>query len=138
MESVPPGARGDGSSSDGFCPATVFIVDREPLYRWFVAESLDHDGVQVLPFEGVAEAASCPAVREPRTLLLIDGQTLRDEGPAPLAALRQRLPHLDYVVLEPAPPGPPRAIDGAARSAAKPVDCEAVRALVRAHAQYAR
>ena len=138
MESVPSGARGDGASSDGFGPATVFIVDRESLYRWFVAESLDHEGVQVLPFAGVAEAADCPAVREPRTLLLIDGQTLRDEGPAPLAALRQRLPHLDYLVLEPAPPGPPRAVDAAARSAPKPVDCDAVRALVRAHAQYAR
>jgi DNA-binding NtrC family response regulator len=137
VDSSLPGAPPEGASSGGFCPGTVFIVDREPLYRWFVAESLDRDGILVLEFAHVADAAGCPAVADPRTLLLIDGQTLRDEGSELLAALCRRLPALHYVVLEPAGPGPARGAPSSAPAAIKPVDCDTIRALVCSHGQYA-
>jgi DNA-binding NtrC family response regulator len=113
-------------------PVTVIIVDREPLYRWFIAESLDLDGTPVIEFGRVADAAQCPALSNRKTVLLIDGQTLRDEGPAPLAALCRQRPDLHYLVLDPAGPGPTRAAAPTLRSVAKPVDCDTVRQLIRA------
>ncbi|MEO5819190.1 MAG: hypothetical protein ABIT71_01680 [Vicinamibacteraceae bacterium] len=121
-----------GVSPHGCGSSTVLIVDREPLYRWFVAESLDTDGIQVVEFSRLAEAAGCPALEDHRALLLIDGQTLRDEGPEPLAALRRRLPDLHYLVLEPAGPGPAGT---ALPEAVKPVDSQTMRALVCRHGQ---
>src|SRR4051794_16522898 len=126
-------ARWNGREKDPMEPVTVIIVDREPLYRWFIAESLDLDGTAVLQFGRVADAALSPAVTNRRTVLLIDGQTLRDEGPAPLAALCRQLPDLRYLVLDPA--GPSQAPAGAApaRSTVKPIDCDTVRQLIRLH-----
>ena len=38
--------------------ATVLIVDRETLYRWFVAESLHGFGIDVVPCQSLDEATA--------------------------------------------------------------------------------
>jgi len=114
---------------------TVVIIDREALYRWFVTESLDPVGIRVMPYRTIADAARYVEERPGRTLVLIDAQTLADEGQGGFAQLHARFPSLPCVVLEPESPSASLLHEptAPAPTAEKPVDSGALVALVDAH-----
>ena len=108
--------------------ATVLIVDREALYRWFVTESLRGCGIDVVPCRSLAEAADALHDLRVADLLLVDSDLVLDRDGGQLRALAQEA-SVRCVVLD---------ADGDRRSAAgsaltftdKPVDADAVVRLV--------
>lgn len=111
---------------------TVVLIDREPLYRWFVTESLGGLGIRVLACGSMDEAALVLRQPRPIDLLMVDGALLDGQEGAGLRAVRDRARSTPCVVLD---------ADGApwvlrlddVVIAAKPVDPEAVAALVATH-----
>lgn len=66
---------------------TVLLVDGDALYRWFVTEALSASGTHVESFTSMADAAACLVAGPGADLVLVDCQTLIDEGAAGRAAL---------------------------------------------------
>jgi DNA-binding NtrC family response regulator len=114
----------------------VAIVDREVLYRWFVAESLNPFGFRVVQFGTAGDAARCLDAKQALALMLVDAQTLADEGPAGIARLHARFPLVPCVVLELAGPVAAAVAQGSA-TAPKPIDSNALVSLVDAHVHHA-
>jgi DNA-binding NarL/FixJ family response regulator len=113
---------------------TVVLIDREPLYRWFVTESLNDLGIRVVGCGSMEEAALVLRQPRPLDLLMVDGSLIDGRECAGLRALRDRARSTPCVVLD---------ADGApwtlrldpSVTAPKPVDSEAVAALVATHLQ---
>ena len=119
------------SRNDRLAPphhATVLIVDREALYRWFVTESLRACGIDVVPCRSLAEAADVLHDLGAADLLLVDSDLVLDRDGGQLRTLSQGA-SVRCVVLD---------ADGDRRNAAgsaltftdKPVDADAVVRLV--------
>jgi DNA-binding NtrC family response regulator len=109
--------------------ATVLIVDREALYRWFVAESLHGRGIDVVPCRSLDEATDVlHSLGVAADLLLVDGDLMRGRGGDTFHALSQRAA-MRCVVLD---DGGDRRRAGASAMtfADKPVDADAVVRLV--------
>jgi DNA-binding response OmpR family regulator len=119
--------------SNGFVRPNVAIVDGELLYRWFVAESLGQDGLSVLQFQNLSDAASYLNTRALPGLMLVDAQTVSDQGVDDLVALRCQFPTLPWLVLEASGPGNASWTTEGAAATPKPVEPEALRKLVRGH-----
>jgi DNA-binding NtrC family response regulator len=119
------------SRNDRLAPphhATVLIVDREALYRWFVTESLRGCGIDVVPCRSLAEAADVLHALGAADLLLVDSDLMLDRDGVQLRALSQGA-SLRCVVLD--ADGDRRRAGGAVTFADKPVDADAVVRLVR-------
>jgi DNA-binding response OmpR family regulator len=67
---------------------TVFLVDREHLYRWFATESLSRSHINVLASASIAEAAGYLRASGNVDLLIVDANLL-DGGIGPLGTLRE-------------------------------------------------
>jgi DNA-binding response OmpR family regulator len=119
--------------SNGFVRPNVAIVDGDLLYRWFVAESLGQDGLSVLQFQNLSDAASYLNTRALPGLMLVDAQTVSDQGVDELVALRRQFPMLPWLVLEPSGPCNVSWTTASAAGTPKPVEPEALRTLVRGH-----
>jgi ActR/RegA family two-component response regulator len=104
---------------------TVIIVDREPLYRWFVSQSLDERGLHVVQCRTLGEAAACLR-RMAADLLLIDGQTIQDEGVDAMELLQRVARSVRCVVLDSTSPGYTNDDVGDAALVDKPVDPTAI------------
>jgi DNA-binding NtrC family response regulator len=113
---------------------TVVLIDREPLYSWFVTESLGALGIRVVTCGSMDEAALVLRQPRPIDLLLVDGSLLDGQENAGLRALRDRARSTPCVVLD-ADGAPWARRPDAFVIAAKPVDSEAVAALVATHLQ---
>lgn len=109
--------------------ATVLLVDREALYRWFVAESLRGCAVAVVPCGSLAEAADALRGATAPALLLVDGELVDERNAAALRDLRDRAAGVPCLVLDPDGDLPVSRLDGVT-VVAKPVDPAAVIALV--------
>jgi DNA-binding NtrC family response regulator len=104
----------------------VIIVDREPLYRWFVSQSLDARGMHVVQCRTLREAAACVQRRMAADLLLIDGQTIQDEGVDAMELLQRVARSVRCVVLDSTSPGYTNDDVGDAALVDKPVDPTAI------------
>jgi DNA-binding response OmpR family regulator len=111
---------------------TALIVDGESLYRWFVSEALGARGMHVVQCRTVAEAADFLNRRLPADLLIVDAQTLRDEGKPAMETLDRVSSALPCLLLDsshfdrhPLPDRDIAVVD-------KPVDSDALFALVEA------
>jgi CheY-like chemotaxis protein len=123
--SIPPRSRDD----DAVAPAavTVLLVDREALYRWFVAESLRACGIDVVSCGSPAEALALLRRQAAPDLLIVDGEMLGGDA-GTLAAMRAGAGAAPCLVLD----SGDLAASGldAVTVAVKPVDTTAVVALV--------
>ena len=116
---------------EGHLRPTVLIVDREPLYRWFVSETLDACDLHVVQFGSMADAVGYFARHGASDLLLVDSQTVADEGPRGLAALGHRARLVPCVILGHAEPeGTVLDLDGLT-VVEKPIDVDALVVLVQ-------
>ena len=105
--------------------ATVVLVDRDPLYAWFVAEALVDGDTAVTWFRDAASAvAEAPRMPEP-ALLLADGVTWLTAARGAAAAART-WPRAMLIGWNPRTTPPPgfTVLDD------KPCDAGALRALV--------
>ena len=109
--------------------ATVVLVDPEALYRWFVTESLQGHGIDVLPCQSLDEAAAVLQTHGAADLLIIEGDLLLGRDGATLHALSRGG---RCVVLD-SDGDWRREGDGAVTFADKPVDADAVVQLVTGH-----
>jgi hypothetical protein len=108
--------------------ATVLIVDREALYRWFVAESLHGSGIDVVPCRSIDEATDVLRDLGGADLVLVDSDLVFGREGDRLRALSQEA-SLRCVVLD--SDGDRRRAGGCATTFAdKPVDADAVVRLV--------
>jgi hypothetical protein len=108
--------------------ATVLLVDREALYRWFVAESLRGCGIDVVPCGSLDEATRLLPGLAPPDLLIVDGEML--EGNAgTLGAVRAGLGAAPCLVLDSGADLSTSGLDSMT-IAVKPVDTAAVVSLV--------
>jgi DNA-binding NtrC family response regulator len=108
--------------------ATVLIVDREALYRWFVAESLHGCGIDVVPCRSLDEATDVLDALGVADLVLVDSDLIRGRDGERLPALA-RGASMRWVVLD--SDGDRRRAGGCALTFAdKPVDADAVVRLV--------
>jgi DNA-binding response OmpR family regulator len=107
--------------------ATICVVDPEPLYRWFVTESLSGCGVDVLGAASLEEAAAYLRTSANVDLLIVDGDLLHTDG-ARLRLLRERTA-LNLLVLDSDGDLSRLGLDDAT-VVAKPVDSTVVAALV--------
>ena len=105
--------------------ASVVLVDRDPLYAWFVTEALGGGGTAVTWFRDAASAvAEAPRMPEP-ALLLVDGVTwlTAARGAAAAAGTWPRAMLIGWNPRTTPPPGFTVLDD-------KPCDAAALRALV--------
>jgi DNA-binding NtrC family response regulator len=114
---------------------TVIIVDREPLYRWFVSQSLDARGMHVVQCRTLREAAACLQRFVHADLLLIDGQTVQDEGVEAVALLHRLARSTPCLVLDSTSPSDTHTDVGDAALVEKPVDSTAIVELLDRHLQ---
>jgi DNA-binding NtrC family response regulator len=112
---------------------TVIIVDREPLYRWFVSQSLDARGMHVVQCRTLREAAACLQRRITADLLLIDGQTVQDEGVEAIELLQRVARSTPCLVLDSTSPSYTNDDVGNAALVEKPVDSTAIVELLDRH-----
>jgi CheY-like chemotaxis protein len=107
--------------------ATVFLVDPEPLYRWFATESLSGCQVNLLASASLEDAVGYLRGSGHVDLLIVDGELLDGHGQA------QRLladhPGVSLLVLDSAGDLSPHGLRDAT-VVAKPVDSAALIALV--------
>jgi DNA-binding NtrC family response regulator len=111
----------------------VIIVDREPLYRWFVSQSLDARGMHVVQCRTLREAAACLQRRITADLLLIDGQTVQDEGVEAIELLQRVARSTPCLVLDSTSPSYTNDDVGNAALVEKPVDSTAIVELLDRH-----
>ena len=109
--------------------ATVVLVDREALYRWFVAESLRGSGVDVVPCQSLDEAARVLDGTVEPDLLIVDGDLLEERGRETLGGVRAHSAATPCLVLDSGGDLLGNRFD-AVTIAAKPVDTAAVITLV--------
>jgi DNA-binding NtrC family response regulator len=109
--------------------ATVVLVDREALYRWFVAESLRGSGVDVVACQSLDEAARALDVTVAPDLLIVDGDMLEDRAAETLGGVRAHAAATPCLVLDSGGDLLGSRLD-AVTVAAKPVDTAAVITLV--------
>jgi DNA-binding NtrC family response regulator len=109
--------------------ATVVLVDREALYRWFVAESLRGSGVDVVPCQSLDEAASALREAIAPDLLIVDSDMLEGRAVETLRGVRAEAAATPCLILD---SGGDVSLSrlGAVTVAAKPVDTAAVITLV--------
>ena len=107
--------------------ATVLVIDPEPLYRWFVTESLSGCELDVVTASSVEHAATHLREFGRVDLLIADGDLLQGSGPS-LRMLRERAGATPFLVLD-SDALSPRGL-GNARVVAKPVDSAALVTLV--------
>jgi CheY-like chemotaxis protein len=109
--------------------ATVLLVDREALYRWFVAESLRGCGVDVVGCGSMEEAENTLRGAAAPDLLVVDGEMLGGPDAEALRVLRAHAGVVPCLVLD-------SGLDvvrtrlGRVTVADKPVDAASVVALV--------
>ena len=108
---------------------TVLLVDREALYRWFVAESLRESGVDVVSCDSLGEAADVICRRAAPDLLIVDGDMLEGRDGEVFRAIRHYTGAAPCLVLDSGGGLSPNRL-GAVTVAVKPVDTDAVIALV--------
>lgn len=109
--------------------ATVLLVDREALYRWFVAESLRGSGVDVVSCGSLDEAATVLSGTAVPDLLIVDGAILEGRDAETLAAVRAHAVAAPCLVLDSGGELSTSRL-GAVTVAAKPVDTATVITLV--------
>jgi DNA-binding NtrC family response regulator len=105
---------------------TVIIVDHEPLYRWFVSQSLDARGMHVVQCRTLREATTCLQRLMTADLLLIDGQTVQDEGVEAVELLQRVARSTPCLVLDSTSPSYTNDDVGDAALVEKPVDSTAI------------
>jgi DNA-binding NtrC family response regulator len=111
--------------------ATVLIVDREALYRWFVTESLQGWDIDVVPCRSLDDAADVLHDLGAADLLLVDSDLIAGREGDRLRAL-SRGASTPCVVLD--SDGDRRRAGACAMTFAdKPVDADAVVRLVMGH-----
>jgi DNA-binding NtrC family response regulator len=109
--------------------ATVLLVDREALYRWFVTESLRGCGVEVVSCGSLDEAARTLREAVAPDLLIVDGDMLEGQEEEALPAMRAYASAAPCLILD-------SGVDlsqshlGLVTVALKPVDTAALIALV--------
>lgn len=114
--------------------ATVVLIDREPLYRWFVTEALGGLGISVVACASLDEAAQALQRPLPVDLVMIDGALLDGRNGGGLGAVRDRARSTPCVVLDADHDGwAPRA--DAFAVAAKPDDTDGIARLVAFYLQ---
>jgi DNA-binding NtrC family response regulator len=109
---------------------TVLLVDSDPLYCWFVREALSGTGVQVVTFPRMTDAAAYLGGHCPAALLLVDCQTLIDQGVSGLAALGRGAALAPCVLLSAAEPAGADVDAPGTTAVEKPVDLDTLVALV--------
>ncbi len=109
--------------------ATVLLVDREALYRWFVAESLRGCAVDVVPCGSLAEASTALRGAVAPDLVMVDGEMLEGRDAASLRDLRAQTGVAPCLVLDSGGDVSASRLEGVT-VVAKPVDSAAVVALV--------
>ena len=109
--------------------ARVVLVDREALYRWFVAESLRGSGVDVVPCQSLADAGHVLDGAIAPDLLIVDGDMLEGRGGETLGGVRSHSATTPCLVLDSGGDLLERRL-GTVTVAAKPVDPAAVISLV--------
>jgi DNA-binding response OmpR family regulator len=113
---------------DGASPrATIFVVDPEPLYRWFATESLSGCDVDVLASGSIDDAEACLRASGGLDLLIVDGELLDGDGQR-LRRFRERA-RVGILVLD-SDGDLSRQGLGDVTVAAKPVDSAALVSLV--------
>ncbi len=112
--------------------ATVVLIDREPLYRWFVTEALGGLGISVVPCASIDEAVQVLRLPLHVDLLLIDGALLDGRNHGGLGAVRDRACSTPCIVLDADHDAGPIRADAFA-VAAKPADTDAVVSLVASY-----
>ena len=107
--------------------ASVVLVDRDPLYAWFVTEALLGGDTAVTWFRDAASAVADAAQRPEPALLLADGVTWLTASRG-AAAAADRWPRALLIGWNPRTPPPPgfTVLDD------KPCDAGVLRALVAA------
>ena len=100
--------------------ATVLVVDPEPLYRWFVTESLRASGVDVVTAGTVEDAVAYLRADRNLDLLVVDGQ-LHDDDQQLRHLVQERARVIPVLVLDSEDELSPDA-NGGAPVAHKPVD----------------
>lgn len=109
--------------------ATVLLVDHEPLYRWFVAESLRGCGVAVVSCGSMEEAEKALRGAAAPDLLIVDGEALEGQDADALRVMRAYAGVVPCLVLDSGwDVRRPRL--GPVPVADKPVDSDALVALV--------
>jgi DNA-binding NtrC family response regulator len=108
--------------------ATVLVIDPEPLYRWFVTESLGGCEVDVKASASIEDAAAYLRDSGRVDLLIADGDLLLGSDQS-LRLLRERAGATAWVVLD-SDGDLSRHGLGGATVVAKPVDSAAVVSLV--------
>jgi DNA-binding response OmpR family regulator len=111
---------------------TALIVDGESLYRWFVSEALGARDMHVVQCRTMAEADDFLQRRLFPDLLIVDAQTLQDEGKQAIETLERVSSSLPCLLLDSSHLGlhPPTGRDIAIVD--KPADTNALIALVEA------
>jgi DNA-binding NtrC family response regulator len=109
--------------------ATVLLADREPLYRWFVAESLRGSGVDVVSCGSLEEAEGVLRGPVAPDLLIVDGVMLEGRGREALGAIRASAGAVPCLVLDSGGDLSQSRLDSV-KIAEKPVDCAAIVTLV--------
>jgi DNA-binding NtrC family response regulator len=109
---------------------TVVIADGDSLYRWFVSEALATRDMHVVQCCTVLDAAAFLHRRPGADLLIVDAQTLRDEGGSAMDTLERASRSLPCLLLDSSGHEPHVASAGAIVVVDKPVDTTALIALV--------
>lgn len=115
--------------TQGLPRPTVLLVDREALYCWFVAESLRDSGIDVVSCNSLGEAADVVRGKVAPDLVLVDGDMLERPDGDILHAIRLHTRSVPCLVLDSGGGLSPNRL-GTVMVAAKPVDTDAVVALV--------
>jgi DNA-binding NtrC family response regulator len=111
--------------------ATVVLVDREVLYRWFVTESLQGRDIDVVPCRSLDEATAVLKGQGAADLLLVDSDLVLGHGSDTLHALSQGGSMRCLVLDSDGDRRRPRG--GTVTFVDKPVDADAVVRLVTGH-----
>jgi DNA-binding response OmpR family regulator len=109
---------------------TVLIVDREALYRWFVSESLNPQGVHAVQCRTLAEAAAYISRHRGIDLVIADAQTVTDEGDDAMAMLSVMARSTPFLLLDSSADDTLGVRVGSATIVEKPVDSSVVARLV--------
>ena len=108
--------------------ATILVVDPEPLYRWFVAESLGACEMAVMSAASIEDAAAYLRDSGDVDLLIVDGDLFLASGQA-RCMLRERAGTIPFLVLD-SDGDLTRQGFGNVTVAAKPIDSAALDRLV--------
>ena len=108
--------------------ATILVIDPEPLYRWFVTESLGACEMAVIAAASIADAAACLRDSADVDLLIVDGDLFLASGQL-RCMLRERAGAIPFLVLD-SDGDPTRQGFGNVTVAAKPIDSAALARLV--------